>query len=704
MAGAVTARHVHPVTGSGPYRVLVVGDEADLGRIAAAVAAAEGQFDLESTGEMVEPTAPAALGHDVIIIGDALRNPLNAAADHRTANPSAEILFFLHPDRIVRFRSSLGFVPHLASAWTVSAAAKPETVRATLRDAAEVARNRASSRGLFDQINQRLSAPQSRSREVDARRSQLAISERYLATVLSQSPDGFLAVDPAGALIAWNGAAARLFGLAYEDAHGRPVVDLFPEEYRLEIAEHIRQADTAPGRLRREVQLPVIGGEQITAEISFAPVRDDAGKMASVSMTARDVTARRRAEDELRDLNRTLQERIAQAIAEREHAEQALRQAQKMEAVGQLTGGIAHDFNNLLQVISGNLDILSRNLPEDSVRLRRATDNALAGAKRAATLTQRLLAFSRRQPLAPKPIDVNRLVRDTSELLHRSLGERTELETVLATRLWTVEADPNQLENTLVNLAVNARDAMPGGGKLTIETSNTILDQAYTAAHSEVIAGQYVLICVSDTGTGMDEETVGRVFEPFFTTKETGQGTGLGLSQVYGFVKQSGGHIKVYTELGHGTTVKIYLPRFVGSVASEEPAADMRAPEGHGSEIILVVEDDEGVRAYSVEVLRELGYDVRQAADAASALEVLRREPAIDLLFTDVVLPGEMTGADLAKVAREIRPRLKVLFTTGYARNAIVHHGRLDAGVNLITKPFGYPDLASKVRDILDAP
>jgi CheY-like chemotaxis protein len=375
-----------------------------------------------------------------------------------------------------------------------------------------------------------------------------------------------------------------------------------------------------------------------------------------------------------------------------------------METVGQLTGGVAHDFNNLLQIVTGNLETLERNLANDSPRLKRAVENAMTGAKRAATLTQRLLAFSRRQPLVPKPIDVNKLVSDMSELLHRTLGETIELETVLASGLWRVEADPNQLENAVLNLVVNARDAMPDGGKLTVETSNTHLDRSYTAQNVEVTPGQYVVICVSDTGTGMDAATAARAFEPFFTSKEVGKGTGLGLSMVYGFVKQSGGHVKIYSEPGHGTTVKIYLPRLLGRLEEEVEIKSVLVPEGTNEETILVCEDDDDVRAHSVEVLRELGYRVLEAHDGPSALRLLeRQEGRVDLLFSDVVLPSGMNGADLAAEARRLRPTIKVLFTTGYARDAIVHHGRLDPGVELITKPFAYAELAARVRDILDA-
>jgi signal transduction histidine kinase/CheY-like chemotaxis protein len=400
--------------------------------------------------------------------------------------------------------------------------------------------------------------------------------------------------------------------------------------------------------------------------------------------------------------NQTLEERVQQRTRELEEVHEALRQSQKMETVGQLTGGIAHDFNNLLQIVSGNLDLLRQKLPSDATHLKRYAERAFNGAERAATLTQRLLAFSRRQPLAPKPLDINRLIPGMSELLHRTLGETIEVESVLAPRLWTVEADPNQLENAIINLAINARDAMPEGGKLTIETQNTHLDHSYASLNPEVTPGQYAVICISDTGVGMDAETAAKAVEPFFTTKEVGRGTGLGLSMVYGFVKQSGGHIKIYSEVGEGTTVKIYLPRLLGDYDQQSEDQQFGAFEAAGTEVILICEDDEDVRAYSADVLRELGYKILEAADGPGALAVLEANPDVDLLFTDVVLPGGMTGAVLAKEAARLRPGIKTLFTTGYARNAIVHHGRLDPGVELLTKPFSYADLAARVRDILD--
>jgi len=399
-------------------------------------------------------------------------------------------------------------------------------------------------------------------------------------------------------------------------------------------------------------------------------------------------------------------ERLRAEAAERARVEEALRQAQKMEGIGQLTGGIAHDFNNLLTIIVGNLETMNRQLksarPEHG-NLERSVDSAMRGAQRAVSLTQRLLAFSRQQPLDPKPVDVSRLVSGMSDLVRRAIGEQIAVETVLAGGLWRANIDSNQLEIAILNLAVNARDAMPQGGKLTIETSNTLLDEGYAAAQAEVVPGQYVMLAVSDTGTGMSRETLAKAFEPFFTTKDVGHGTGLGLSQVYGFVKQSGGHVKIYSELGQGTTVKIYLPRLHADETTVDDAPAPRVARGRESETILVVEDDDDVRAYSSGVLRDLGYTVLEASNGKAALEQLERRPEIRLLFTDVGLPGGLNGRQLAEAARALHRNLKVLFTTGYARNAIVHDGRLDPGVQLITKPFTYAALAGKLRDILDS-
>jgi CheY-like chemotaxis protein len=387
-----------------------------------------------------------------------------------------------------------------------------------------------------------------------------------------------------------------------------------------------------------------------------------------------------------------------------------------MEAVGQLTGGIAHDFNNLLTIILGNIDTLRRRLGQASpaqdieafaAALAKPLDLAARGARSAAQLTHRLLAFSRRQPLEPTRLDLNRLVSGMSELIRRTLGETIGIETIMAGGLWPTFADANQVENALINLCINARDAMPEGGQLTVETGTVYLDEAYARQFGDVTPGQYVLLSVTDTGTGMPPDVLNRAFEPFFTTKPEGQGSGLGLSMVHGFVKQSGGHIRIYSELGHGTTVKVYLPRLIeagqaAAVPAPGPTAPPPGPQGGRNETVLVVEDNDGVREYVASVLKDLGYNVIEAADAVEALRLFSSSPPIDLLFTDVVLPG-MNGRELAGRIRQLRADQRILFTTGYTRNAIIHQGRLDTDVEFLGKPFTQQDLARKVRELLDA-
>ena len=445
------------------------------------------------------------------------------------------------------------------------------------------------------------------------------------------------------------------------------------------------------------------------------PFYDDAGQPVRVVGISVDVTARKRELVELRNFTESLEEAVKERTRAleteneaRKKVEESLRQAQKMEAVGQLTGGVAHDFNNLLTIVLGGLDMIGRLLPElppsaAVTRMTRAKEMALQGAQRAATLTNRLLAFSRQQALEPQVIDANKLVAGTCDFLRRTLGEAVSLETVLAGGLWRCFADPHQLENAVLNLALNARDAMPNGGKLTIETANCYLDEAYVAPLQEPVEpGQYVMIAVTDTGAGMDRQTRERAFDPFFTTKGVGKGTGLGLSQVYGFVRQSGGHVRIYSEVGEGTTVKIYLSRHTGDEdITERENSEQSAAHAVGAETILVVEDDEALRSYTTEILGELGYRVLAAGDGATALQTLENN-RVDLLFTDVVMPGGMNGRQLADEAVRRRPGLKVLFTTGYTRNAIVHHGRLDAGVQMIGKPFSFNELGIKVRTLLD--
>ncbi|MBS0275325.1 MAG: CHASE3 domain-containing protein [Proteobacteria bacterium] len=388
-------------------------------------------------------------------------------------------------------------------------------------------------------------------------------------------------------------------------------------------------------------------------------------------------------------------------VTERVRAEQVLRNAQKMESIGQLTGGMAHDFNNLLQIIGANLDLLVKSEGDASKRAARL-QSAVAAVERGARLTGQLLAFARRQALDPRSTNLGRMVQEMTDLLRRTLGERIEVEAMVAGGLWNTLVDRSQVENAILNLAINSRDAMPEGGKLTIEVANAFLDDTYAAEHAEVAAGQYVMLAISDTGQGMPAGVIARAFDPFFTTKPEGQGTGLGLSQVFGFVKQSGGHVKIYSEIGEGTTIKIYLPR--SRKPQDEQESPYEQPVIGGTETILVVEDDDGVRAAVTDLLSELGYTVLKASNAEEALTVLKAGADVDLLFTDVVMPGQIPTRELARRAKDSRPGLRVLFTSGYTQNAIVHNGKLDDDVSLLSKPYRKDDLARKLRSLLDAP
>ena len=401
----------------------------------------------------------------------------------------------------------------------------------------------------------------------------------------------------------------------------------------------------------------------------------------------------------LRLANRDLEAQIE----EREKVEAALRQSQKMEAIGRLTGGIAHDFNNMLGIVMGNLDLLLRRFSDGDPKLVRLAEHAMEGAKRAAALTQRLLAFSRLQPLRPTDADIAKTVTDMTHLLRRTLGETVAVETVSAGGLWRAHIDLPQLETAIVNLAINSRDAMPNGGKLTIETGNAYLDRAYAEADEDVKPGQYVMVAITDTGVGIPANVLGQVFEPFFTTKPTGMGTGLGLSQVQGFIKQSGGHIRIYSEVGVGTTVKLYLPR--SQTDLDRPVAGALRSEAPGRRdlTVLVVEDEIGVREFAVEALGELGYDVISADGAKAALEQLGAHPEVALMLTDVVMP-ETNGRVLAEEARRRWPKLRVVFMTGYTRNAIVHNGVVDAGAHLVSKPFSVAQLGAELEAALAGP
>jgi PAS domain S-box-containing protein len=520
-----------------------------------------------------------------------------------------------------------------------------------------------------------------------AQRSQREGEERFRLLVEGVRDYAIYMLDSVGRVLSWNAGAERIKGYKANEIVGRHFSAFYtPEARAAGEPERVLAAAAAQGAFRSEDWRVRKDGSRLWASIVLTALHNADGSLRGFAKVTHDLTAQRQQEEVL------------------ERSREALLQAQKMEAVGHLTGGVAHDFNNLLTVIIGNLDMLAQQAQQEQrdARSTRLVASALRAAEQGAALTGRLLAFSRRQALAPRTIDINGLVGATSDLLRRSLGEHIRLEAVLAGGLWSVRIDPSEFQSALVNLALNARDAMPGGGKLTIETGNAYLDEAYAAVHAEVTSGQYVLLSVTDTGTGMTDEAIERAFEPFFTTKPEGEGTGLGLSQVYGFIKQSGGHVKLYSERGEGTTVKVYLPRYVGPAAPETtlPERPAAAAVTQSSHAVLLVEDDPNVREFSANALEHLGYRVHEAADAAAALDLLAQHPEVRLLFTDVGLPG-LNGRQLAEEAMRRAPNLKILFTTGYARNAIVHHGILDYGVELLAKPFTVASLGQKLSAML---
>ncbi|RZJ25202.1 MAG: hybrid sensor histidine kinase/response regulator, partial [Haliea sp.] len=488
------------------------------------------------------------------------------------------------------------------------------------------------------------------------------------------STDIMLVADFESRIVSTNPAWTRSLGWAPTEMAGRSFMDLVHPADRAATLAEVGSLGAGITTLKFENRYQRKDGSYCTLSWTAVP---DQGLIHAVG---RDVTADRESAEALRQ------------------AELALYQAQKMETVGKLTGGVAHDFNNLLQVVAGNLHLLSKAVAGNE-RAERQVANALAGVGRGAKLSSQLLAFARRQPLEPKVINLGKLVHGMEDMLQRSLGEEIEMETVASGGLWNTCIDPAQVENAILNLAINARDAMDGNGRLTLEVGNALLDETYGMSHADVKPGQYVVLAVSDTGKGMPEEVMAQAFEPFFSTKPEGKGTGLGLSMVYGFVKQSGGHVKLYSEPGHGTTVKLYLPRTLQK-ADALPAVDFEPVTG-GTETILVAEDDDAVRATVIDILGDLGYRILKANDAASALAIIESGVPIDLLFTDVVMPGTLRSPELARRARELLPDIAVLFTSGYTENAIVHGGRLDAGVDLIGKPYTQDALARKIRYVL---
>ncbi len=538
---------------------------------------------------------------------------------------------------------------------------------------------------VFQAIGERVG--ESLSRLLDGQ--ELERSEQRFKTLLEYAPEAIVILDvQSGMFVDCNANAERLYGWPREELLAKKLEDVCPE--------YQPNGETSAVAARREVARAVSGehavfdwvhinalGQAVPCEVRLVHLPDDQQVLVRGSVT--DITSRKQAEQAQRTLLDQLQ------------------QAQKMEALGQLTGGVAHDFNNILTVVMGNTELAMDELgaQHESAGL---LQEALRASARGAVLTQSLLAFSRKQTLVPQVVAIPSLVRDMEELLVRTLGATISIETVLGAGLWTCEVDASQLENAVLNLAVNARDAMPKGGRLSIEAANRRLDAEYCDVHDDVEPGQYVLLAISDDGKGMSEHVIAQAFDPFFTTKEVGQGSGLGLSMVFGFVRQSRGHVKIYSEVGQGTTVKLYLPRSLQAadhVRLEDPARE--DARGNG-ELILVVEDEVAVREMVVRSLEVLGYRTHQSGSAAEALVVLNSPVHIDLLLTDVVLPGGVNGAELARLAHAVRPGLNVLFTSGYAENAIIHHGHVDPGVELLSKPFTRSALARRVRDAIEPP
>jgi PAS domain S-box-containing protein len=528
------------------------------------------------------------------------------------------------------------------------------------------------------------------------------------------APCAYLSTLPDGTIIKVNGTFLEWTGYARELITGKKSFqDLLPLAGRVFYDTHFGPLLLMQG-FAKELAFEVIceGGHRIPVLLNSKLKRDENGQPLVIRTSLIDARGRRAYEEELRlarqkaenaeallkKLMEELEDRVIERTRERDQMQDRLRQSQKMEAIGKLTGGIAHDFNNILQVIGGNLELLKLD-PAAGMQADHRLDTAFTAVSRGALLASQLLSFARKQPLQPKPIHLGRILRNMDSLLRRALGEEIDIETIVGGGLWNALVDPNQLENAILNLAINARDAMGGQGKLTLELGNAMLDEFYALKHGDIAPGQYVMLAVSDTGTGMSAEIMERAFEPFFTTKPDGEGTGLGLSMVYGFVRQSGGHVKIYSEPGEGTTFRIYFPRVL---EQEIDIPDVRSlPVVGGKETILVVEDDPAVQATVVEMLTGLGYQVLRAKDGQSAVTILESGASIDLLFTDVVMPGPVRSPDLARHAKALLPEIEVLFTSGYTQNAIVHGGRLDPGVELISKPYRREDLARRIRHLM---
>ncbi|MDX3901092.1 MAG: PAS domain S-box protein [Sphingobium sp.] len=514
-----------------------------------------------------------------------------------------------------------------------------------------------------------------RAAEEELRRSE----ERFRLLIQSVTDYAIYMLDPEGHVSSWNAGAERFKGYIADEIMGEHFSRFYsPEDQEAGIPAIALATASREGRFEAEGWRMRKDGSRFWASVVIDPIRHEDGRLVGFAKVTRDLTEKRAIEEQLR-------------------------QSQKMEAVGQLTGGIAHDFNNLLTGISGSLEMMQVRMAQGrAAEFDRYFMAAQGAVKRAAALTHRLLAFSRRQTLDPKPTDVNRLLAGLDELVRRTVGPGIHVEVVGASGVWPTLVDPNQLENAILNLCINARDAMPDGGRLTIETANKWLDER-AARQQDLPIGQYVSICVTDTGTGMTPDVITKAFDPFFTTKPLGQGTGLGLSMIYGFARQSGGQVRIYSEVGQGTTMCLYLPRHAEDASLDQDEAEQQAlsvPSG-GGEVVLVIDDEPSIRMLVAEVLAESGYRAIEAPDGPAGLRVLESDTRIDLLITDVGLPGGMNGRQVADAARVSRPDLKILFITGYAENAVIGRGRLEKGMFVLTKPFQMDALAGRIREIV---
>ncbi|MCJ2033012.1 PAS domain S-box protein [Methylobacterium sp. J-068] len=669
--------------------LVLVGDGPD---VAAWPQAGDVDWSTLDLTVSVSADAPSAVERDadILVIAPTVADPLARARTFRQRRPSGQILFVVPDDRLDRMRRLLPFSPEISEAWVLGADVGVPELERLLREAATAVASRRAVKGLYGRINARFGKAIPVADAPEERRTRhLALAERYLAAILANAPDALVAVALDGAVVSWNEAAARVFGVSWDAVSGRAFFELFLPDDRANAVALLSQAGMGESIRSRELRIVGGDGSVLTLELSAGPVLGGGGSIEGVTLVARDVTDRRRDEESLRLLNEDLEGRIARAVAEREVTAAALRQAQKMEAVGQLTGGVAHDFNNLLTVIKSSIEMLARDDLADD-RRKRYVAAISDTVDRAAKLTGQLLAFARRQPLKPEAFDAAERLRTVTEMMATIVGVRISIDTEVSSEACFVHADASQFETALVNMAVNARDAMDGEGALSLRLRDV---PGIPAIRGHAPApGDFVSVSVTDTGTGIPSNALDQIFEPFFTTKDVGKGTGLGLSQVYGFAKQSGGDIAVESVPGEGTTFTLYLPRIA-------PPAELAAARGvaaipvlpGGSRRVLMVEDNLEVGRFATQILADLGHEVTWAVNAAEALSLLAEDSArFDIVFSDVVMPG-MNGIELGLAIRRGYPGLPVVLASGYS-HVLAEEGR--HGFELVQKPYATGDIS----------